>query len=94
LPCPAVAQRFEETGDERFTLIRFARSQRKALRTTHALERINEAFRRRTKTQAGPPNQDAVHLLLFGLLRAGHIRTWKIDGWQEIPQLTAAVVAA
>ncbi len=33
-------------------------------------------------------------LLLFGLLRAGHIRVRKIDGWQAMPQVTAAAVAA
>jgi transposase-like protein len=53
-----------------------------------------EEFRRRTKTQASLPSQDAVVLLLFGLLRAGHIRVRKIDGWQEMPQVTAAAVAA
>jgi transposase-like protein len=94
LRCPAVAESFEEAGDELFTFLRFPRSQWKALRTTNALERINEEFRRRTKTQASLPSQDAVLLLLFGLLRAGHIRVRKIDRWQEMPQVTAAVVAA
>jgi putative transposase len=94
LPCPAVAQSFEEAADEWFTFLRFPTSQWKALRTTNALERINEEFRRRTKTQASLPSQDAVLLLLFGLLRAGHIRVRKIDGWQEMPQVTAAAVAA
>jgi transposase-like protein len=94
LQCPAVAQSFEEAGDELFTFLRFPRSQWKALRTTNALERINEEFRRRTKTQASLPSQDAVLLLLFGLLRAGHIRVRKIDGWQEMPQVAAAAVAA
>ena len=94
LQCPAVVQSFEEAGDELFTFLRFPRSQWKALRTTNALERINEEFRRRTKTQASLPSQDAVLLLLFGLLRAGHIRVRKIDGWQEMPQVAAAAVAA
>ena len=94
LQCPAVAQSFEEAGDELFTFLRFPRSQWKALRTTNALERINEEFRRRTKTQASLPSQNAVLLLLFGLLRAGHIRMRKIDGWQEMLQVTAAAVAA
>jgi putative transposase len=94
LQCPAVAQSFEEAGDELVTFLRFPRSQWKALRTTNALERINEEFRRRTKTQASLPSQDAVLLLLFGLLRAGHIRVRKIDGWQEMPQIAAAAVAA
>jgi transposase-like protein len=94
LLCPAVAQSVEEAGDELFTFLRFPRSQWKALRTTNALERINEEFRRRTKTQASLPSQDAVLLLLFGLLRAGHVRMRKIDGWQEMAQVTATAVAA
>jgi transposase-like protein len=94
LQCPAVAQSFEEAGDALFTFLRFPRSQWKALRTTNALERINEEFRRRTKTQASLPSQDAVLLLLFGLLRAGHIRMRKNDGWQEMPQVAAAALAA
>ena len=64
------------------------------VRTTNALERINEEFRRRTTTQASLPSQDAVLLLLFGLLRAGHIRVRKIDGRQERPQVTAGAAAA
>ena len=92
--CRAVVQSFEEAGDELFTILRFPRSQWKAPRTTNALERINEEFRRRTKTQASLPSQDAVLLLLFGLLRAGHIRVRKIDGWQEMLQVAAASVAA
>jgi transposase-like protein len=92
--CRAVVQSFEEAGDELFTILRFPRSQWKAPRTTNTLERINEEFRRRTKTQASLPSQDAVLLLLFGLLRAGHIRVRKIDGWQEMLQVAAASVAA
>mgnify|MGYP003434565911 FL=1 len=46
----------------------------KALRTTNALERINEECRRRTKTQASLPGEDAVVLLLFGVLRSGQVR--------------------
>jgi hypothetical protein len=41
-------------------LTAFPRSQWKALQTINALERINEEFRRRTKTQASLPSQDAV----------------------------------
>jgi putative transposase len=37
----------------------------KALRTTNALERINEEFRRRTKTQASLPSEEAVLILAF-----------------------------
>jgi transposase-like protein len=84
LQCPAVVECVDEAGDELFTFLRFPRAQWRALRTTNALERINEEFRRRTKTQASLPSQDAVLLLLFGLLRSGQIRLRAIDGWQEM----------
>ena len=64
--------------------------QLQALRTTNALERINGEFRRRTKTQASLPSQDAVLLLLFGLLRSGQIRLRAIDGWQEMQAVKEA----
>lgn len=84
LRCPPVAQSFEEAGDELFTFLRFPKSQWKALRTTNALERINEEFRRRTKTQASLPSADAVLLLLFGLLRSGLVHLRAIDGWKDM----------
>jgi putative transposase len=73
LRCKAVVISLEEAGDELFTFLQFAQSQRRALRTTNALERINEEFRRRTKTQASLPDEDSVLLLLYGLLRSGQI---------------------
>jgi transposase-like protein len=84
LRCPAVVECLEEAGDDLFTFLRFPQTQWKALRTTNALERINGEFRRRTKTQASLPGQDAVLLLLFGLLRSGHVKLRKIDGWEEM----------
>jgi len=81
LRCPPVATSFAEAGDELFTFLRFPMAQWRALRKTNALERINEEFRRRTKTQAMLPSEDAVLLLLFGLLMSGQIRSRKIDGW-------------
>jgi len=86
LRCLAVEGSFKEAGDDLFTFLRFPSSQWKALRTTNALERINEEFRRRTKTQASLPSEDSVLLLLFGLLRSGKIRMRRIDGWEELPK--------
>lgn len=82
--CPALVEGFDEAGDELFTFLRFPRAQWRALRTTNALDRINQEFRRRTKTQASLPSQDAVWWLLFGLLRSGPIRLRAIDGGQEM----------
>jgi transposase-like protein len=69
--CPRVVESLDEAGDDLFTFGAFPPSQWKALRTTNALERINEEFRRRTKTQASLPSQDALLLLLFAP-KAGH----------------------
>lgn len=88
--CPAVIECLEEAGEDLFTFLRFPKLQWKALRTTNALERINEEFRRRTKTQARLPSQDAVLLLLFGLMRSGQIRLRRLDGWQDMPAVKEA----
>lgn len=85
LRCAVVAASLEEAGEELFTFLRFPATQWKGLRTTNALERINEEFRRRTKTQASLPTEDAVLLLLFGLLRTGQIRLRRFDGWKDMP---------
>ena len=88
LRCQAVYASFEEAGDELFTFTSFPAAQWKALRTTNALERINEEFRRRTKTQASLPNEEAVLLLLFGLLRSGQVKLRRLVGWQELESVT------
>ena len=85
LRCKAVSASFEEAGDELFTFTAFPLSQWKALRTTNALERINEEFRRRTKTQASLPSEEAVLFLLFGLLRSGQVTLRRLVGWQDLP---------
>jgi len=85
-----VVECLDEAGEDLFTFLRFPPSQWKALRTTNALERINEEFRRRTKTQASLPGQDAVLLLLFGLLRTGQVKLRKMDGWQEMESMKRA----
>jgi putative transposase len=90
LRCPAVVESLKEAGDELFTFLRFPTSQWKALRTTNALERINEEFRRRTKTQASLPGHDAVVLLLFGLLRSGQVKLRVLDGYRDMKEVERA----
>jgi putative transposase len=94
LKCAAVISSLEEAGDELFTFTHFPPSQWKALRTTNAIERINEEFRRRTKTQASLPNEHAVVLLMYGLLCSGQIHLRRIGGWKDLPHAGAAVVMA
>jgi putative transposase len=94
LRCQAVVKSFEEAGDELFTFTAFPISQWKALRTTNTLERINEEFRRRTKTQASLPNEEAVLLLLFGLLRSGQVKLRRLVGWHDLTALNQRSEAA
>ncbi len=94
LKCPAVITSLEEAGEELFTFTRFPPSQWKALRTTNAIERINEEFRRRTKTQASLPNEAAVVLLMYGLLCTGQIRLRRMVGWKDLPRTTPPAVMA
>jgi putative transposase len=94
LKCAAVIASLEEAGEELFTFTHFPPSQWKALRTTNAIERINGEFRRRTKTQASLPNEDAVVLLMYGLLGSGQIRLRRMVGWKDLPQTQRSVVMA
>lgn len=83
--CPGVVTSLDEAGEELFTFLQFPPSEWRALRTTNALERINGEFRRRTKTQSAFPSEDAVLLLLFGLLASGAITLRRLDGWSDLP---------
>jgi len=49
--CKAVADSLEEAGDRLFAFTRLPRSQWKSARTTNAIERFHEEFKRRIKTQ-------------------------------------------
>ncbi len=85
LRCPAVAASLEEAGEEVFTFLSFPPSQWKGLRTTNALARIHAECRRRTKTREALPGEDAVLLLLFGLLRSGQIKLRRQVGCKDLP---------
>jgi hypothetical protein len=60
---------------------------------THACG-INEEFRRRTKTQASLLSEEAVLLLLFGLLRSGQVTLRRLVGWQDLNNITSGSEAA
>jgi transposase-like protein len=83
---PKVVVSLEEAGEELLTFYRFPKSQWKVLRTTNAIERLNEEFRRRVKTQSSLPDVRAAERLLFGLIISGQIQMRRIDGWQDIKQ--------
>jgi transposase-like protein len=86
LKCRAVADSLEEAGEQLFTFLRFPDSQWKSLRTTNAIERLHEEFRRRIKTQCVLPCAETACMLFWGLLASGQITLRKVDGWQTLSE--------
>jgi len=94
--CPAVARSFEEAGERLFTFTGFPPSQWKSLRTTNAIERLQEEFRRRVKVQGMQPSGESVCMLFWALLASGSVAMRKVDGFQTIakPQQEETELAA
>ena len=86
LKCRAVADSLEEAGDRLFAFTRLDPAQWKSARTTNAIERLNEEFRRRVKTQTVLPCAETVPMLLWALLASGQIQMRKVDGWETLSQ--------
>lgn len=84
LKCRAVADSLEEAGDRLFTFLRYPDSQWRSIRTTNAIERLHEEFRRRIKTQCVLPCADTACMLFWALLASGQIVLRKVDGWQSL----------
>jgi putative transposase len=74
LKCRAVADSLEEAGDRLFTFARFPPSQLRSIRTSNAIERLHEEFKRRIKTQSVLPlRRNRCHAVLGAArLRADH----------------------
>ena len=82
----AVADSLEEAGDRLFTFTRLPPSQWRSARTTNAIERLHEEFKRRIKTQTVLPSADTAAMLFWALLASGQINMRKVDGWQTFQQ--------
>ena len=82
LRCPPVATSLEEAGEKLFTFLRFPDDQWKSIRTTNAVERLHEEFKRRIKTQCMLPCADTACMLFWALLASGQITLRKVDGWK------------
>ena len=80
----AVADSLQEAGDRLFTFTRLPPSQWKSVRTTNAIERLHEEFKRRIKTQTVLPSADTAAMLFWALLASGQINMRKVDGWQTL----------
>jgi putative transposase len=79
-----VADSLDEAGDRLFTFTRLPPSQWKSVRTTNAIERLHEEFKRRIKTQTVLPSADTAAMLFWALLASGQISMRKVDGWQTL----------
>ena len=84
LKCKAVADSLEEAGDRLFTFTRLPPSQWRSARTTNAIERLHEEFKRRIKTKTVLPSADTAAMLFCALLTSGQIIMRKVDGWQTL----------
>ena len=92
LRCPAVAASLEEAGDRLFAFLQLPPGQWKSARTTNAVERLHEEFRRRIKTQTVLPSAETAAMLFWALLASGQITMRKVDGWQTLAQPLAPIV--
>ena len=92
LKCPAVAASLEEAGERLFAFLRLPQSQWKSARTTNAIERLHEEFKRRIKTQTVLPSAETAAMLFWALLASGQITMRKVDGWQTLAETPAATV--
>lgn len=91
LKCRGVADSLEEAGDRLFTFTRLPQSQWKSARTTNAIERLHEEFKRRIKTQTVLPSAETAAMLFWSLLASGQITMRKVDGWQSLGEPPASM---
>ena len=79
-----VADSLQEAGDRLFTFTRLPPGQWRSARTTNAIERLHEEFKRRIKTQTVLPSADTAAMLFWALLASGQISMRKVDGWHTL----------
>ena len=84
LRCQAVAECLEEAGDRLFTFTKLPASQWKSARTTNAIERLHEEFKRRIKTQTVLPSAETAAMMFWALVASGQISMRKVDGWKTL----------
>ncbi|HET6522510.1 MAG TPA: IS256 family transposase [Geminicoccaceae bacterium] len=84
LRCPPVAKSLEEAGERLFTFLRYPSEQWRSLRTTNAIERLHEEFKRRIKTRCLLPCAETAAMLFWALLASGQITMRRVDGWPTL----------
>jgi len=73
-----------QAGERLFTFTRLPSSQWRSARTSNAVERLHEEFKRRIKTQTVLPSPETAAMLFWALLASGQITMRKVDGWQTL----------
>jgi putative transposase len=84
LRCRPVATSLDEAGERLFPFLRYPLEQWRALRTTNAIERLHEEFKRRSKTQCLLPCAETAAMLFWALLASGQITMRRLDGWPTL----------
>jgi transposase-like protein len=88
-PCSGAVESLDEAGDELLTFYAFPKEQWKTIRTTNVIERLNEEFRRRVKTQCSFPSENCAVILLYSLVASGQINLRRLDGFEKIADVLA-----
>ncbi len=83
-PWPRWGRVSPPNGDRLFTFTRLPLGQWKSARTTNAIERLHEEFKRRIKTQTVLPQAETAPMLFWALLASGQIVMRKVDGWESL----------
>ena len=63
----------------------------KSARTINAIERLNEEFRRRIKTQTVLSCAETVPMLLWELMASGQTQMRKVGDWETLAQPIAPI---
>jgi len=92
--CPGAVESLLEAGDDLLTFYRYPQAMWRMLRTSNGMERVNEEFRRRVKTQGSLPNVAAGLKLLYSLYAGGAIKLRRLDGWEGLAALAQTKRAA
>jgi transposase-like protein len=85
----AVADSLEEASEALFAFTKLPPLQWKSARTTNAIERLHEEFKRWIKTQTVLPSDATAAMLFWALLASGQITMRKVDGWKTLTQTLA-----
>jgi putative transposase len=85
---PRAVSSLHEAHEDLLTFHTLPASQHRSLRSTNVIERLNEEFRRRVKTQTACPSEASVLVLFYSLVASGTVRMQKIAGWMDLPRPT------